>query len=96
MNDTEATNWLVENKSDYVLVAKSELRYLEFKAAKQTAFKIGADINKDTRLSKLSKSFAVAITLNHLQDLSEEYEEEINVPPIYEPTGHLKYKLNIK
>ena len=75
MSDAEATNWLIENESEYVLVKKSELRAGEFEAAKQIAFKIGGDINEETRMSKSAKSFAVAITLNHLRDLAEEYEE---------------------
>ena len=75
MSDTEVTNWLIENNSDYVLVKKSELRSGEFEAAKQTAFKICGDINEETRMNKSAKNFAVAIILNHLQDLAEEYEE---------------------
>ena len=76
MSDTEATNWLIENESHYVLVKKSYLRSGELEAVKRMAFKIGADINEDSRIIKSSKSFAVAIVLNHLSDLSEEYEED--------------------
>lgn len=76
MSDIEATNWLIENESEYVLVKKSDLKLLEFETAKRTAFKIGGDINEDTRITKSSKSFAVAIILNHLQDLAEEYDDE--------------------
>jgi len=75
MSDAEATNWLIENESDYVLVKKTDLRSNAFEAAKQTAFKIGGGIREDSRINKLSQEFAVAIVLNHLSDLTEEYEE---------------------
>tara|TARA_R110000751_G_scaffold302083_2_gene415886 strand:- start:1283 stop:1549 length:267 start_codon:yes stop_codon:yes gene_type:complete len=38
-------------------------------AIKQALFKVGAQINEETRLSKMSKSFAVAIVLNELGEI---------------------------
>jgi hypothetical protein len=39
--------------------------------AKRALFKVGGDINEETRMSKKDKSFAVAIILNHLQDIEQ-------------------------
>ena len=38
-------------------------------AIKQVLFKVGSQINEETRLSKMSKSFAVAIVLNELGEI---------------------------
>ena len=38
-------------------------------AIKQVLFKVGSQINEETRLSKMQKSFAVAIVLNELGEI---------------------------
>jgi hypothetical protein len=40
---------------------------------KQTLFKIGKEINEETRMSKNAKSFAVAIVLNEIGDIENSH-----------------------
>ena len=39
--------------------------------AKKSLFEVGGEINEETRLTKNSKSFAVAIVLNKLQEITQ-------------------------
>gem|GEM_PF-4348369 len=42
-------------------------------AVKQSLFKIGKEINSETRMTKQAKSFAVAIVLNELSDIENSH-----------------------
>lgn len=47
----------------------------EFEAAKKVLFDVGAEINEETRMSKNSKSFAVAIILNKIAEIQRLHDK---------------------
>jgi hypothetical protein len=56
-----------------VMAAKAWNNRDQNEAVKQTLFKIGKEINEETRMSKNAKSFAVAIVLNELGDIENSH-----------------------
>ena len=49
----------------------NELEISQTELAKQALLSVGGDINEETRLTKNSKSFAVAIVLNKLHEITQ-------------------------
>tara|TARA_R110002012_G_scaffold320171_1_gene542646 strand:- start:292 stop:579 length:288 start_codon:yes stop_codon:yes gene_type:complete len=68
INGKSVANFDDEKEVDAII--KMQVNHIEI--AKKALFDVGGEINEETRLTKNSKSFAVAIVLNKLQDIEKQ------------------------
>lgn len=66
-NGKSLANFDDEKEVDAIINIENQ----QIELAKKSLFEVGGEINEETRLSKMSKSFAVAIVLNKLQEITQ-------------------------
>lgn len=68
-SDNDTAYKIVKTTSSHDSVVEMESKKIEL--AKKSLFEVGSEINEDTRLNKNSKSFAVAIIINKLDEITK-------------------------